>query len=173
MKKNIILIGMSGAGKTTIGIALSYKLKKAFVDMDSYIEKKYGKKISDIFAEFGEEKFREMETETAKHLSENYKNTIISTGGGVVLKPENMKCLKKTGVVIYINRTVDNILNTLNAEKRPLLKENPEKLYQMREIRHPLYTKYADICIMNSGSFSECVDSIYEAIKMKNKIQGI
>jgi shikimate kinase len=166
MDKNIILIGMSGAGKTTIGLALSYKLKMAFVDMDSYIEKKYGMKISDIFSEFGEDKFREMETEIAKYLSENYKNTIISTGGGVVLRPENMDRLKRSGTVIYINRTVENIISTLNAEKRPLLKENPERLYQMREVRHPLYTKYADICIMNSGSFSECVDSICEAIKM-------
>ena len=166
MNKNVVLIGMSGAGKTTIGLALSYKLKMAFVDMDSYIENKYEKNISEIFAELGEEKFREMETEAAKYLSENYKNTIISTGGGVVLKPENMEYLKRSGKVIYIRRTVENIISTLNAEKRPLLKQNPEKLYQMEKTRHPLYTKYADICIMNSGSFSECVESVYDAIKM-------
>lgn len=158
---------MSGAGKTTIGLALSYKLKVAFVDMDSYIERKFNMQISEIFAKFGEEKFREIETETAKHLSENYKNTIISTGGGVVLKNENMEYLKETGRVIYINRTVENILSTLNSEKRPLLKENPEKLYEMYKIRHPLYVKYADVCIMNSGGFSECVDEIYEVIKQQ------
>jgi len=166
MDKNIILIGMSGAGKTTIGLALSYKLKMAFVDMDVFIENKYDMSISDMFEKYGEEYFRSIETDTAKYLSENYKNTIISTGGGVVLKPENMEYLKRSGKVIYIRRTVENILSTLNAEKRPLLKQNPEKLYQMEKTRHPLYTKYADICIMNSGSFSECVDSIYEAIKI-------
>lgn len=168
MRKNIVLIGMSGSGKTTIGLALSYKMKMAFVDMDSYIERKYSKKISEIFAEIGEEGFRKLETETAKYLGEKYQNTIISTGGGVVLKPENMEYLKKTGTVIYINRTVENILSTLNSEKRPLLKSNPEKLYEMYKIRHPLYRKYADICIMNSGSFADCVDSVADAVKMSN-----
>ena len=167
MKKNIVLIGMSGAGKSTIGMALSYKLKMAFVDMDSYIEKKCNMSVSEIFSQYGEEGFRNLETDTAKCLSENYKNTIIATGGGVVLRPENMGYLKSTGVVVYINRTVENILSTLNAEKRPLLKSNPEKLYEMRKTRHPLYIKYADICVLNSGEFQECVNNVYEAIKMK------
>ncbi len=166
MDKNIVLIGMSGAGKTTIGMAMSYKLKMAFVDMDAYIEKKYDMSIPEIFEKHGEEYFRNLETETAKYLSENYKNTIISTGGGVVMRPENMEYLKRTGTVVYINRTVENILSTLNAEKRPLLKANPDKLYEMRALRHPLYIKYADICVLNSGKFAECVDNICEAINM-------
>lgn len=165
MDKNIVLIGMSGAGKTTIGLAISYKLKMSFVDMDAYIEKKYYMSISEMFEKYGEEYFRNLETETAKYLSENYKNTIISTGGGVVMRPENMEHLKKAGTVVYINRTVENILSTLNAEKRPLLKSNPEKLYEMYEKRHPLYVKYADICIMNGGEFQECVENICEAVK--------
>lgn len=166
MKENIVLIGMSGAGKTTIGMAMSYKLKMTFVDMDAFIEKKYDMSISEMFEKFGEEYFRNLETETAKYLSENYKNTIISTGGGVVMRPENMEYLKSTGTIVYLNRTVENILSTLNAEKRPLLKSNPEKLYEMRKVRHPLYQKYADICIMNSGEFQECVDNVCEAINM-------
>ena len=166
MKTNIVLIGMSGAGKTTIGLALSYKLKMAFIDMDSYIERKYNRQISELFDEYGEEYFRKIETEAAKEVSENYKNTIISTGGGVVLKYENMEHLKKCGTVVYINRTVENILSTLNAEKRPLLRANPEKLYEMRKIRHPLYTKYADICVLNGEGFEDCVNNIAEALDM-------
>lgn len=166
MDKNIVLIGMSGAGKTTIGMAMSYKLKMAFVDMDAFIEKKYDMSISEMFEKYGEEYFRNLETETAKYLGENYKNTIISTGGGVVMRPENMEYLKSTGTVVYINRTVENILSTLNAEKRPLLKANPDKLYEMRALRHPLYVKYADICVLNSGEFTECVDNVCEAVNM-------
>ena len=166
MNKNIVLIGMSGAGKTTIGKAMSYKLKMAFLDMDSFMEKKYSMSISEIFEKYGEEYFRKIEAETAKYLSETYKNTIISTGGGVVLNPDNMSSLKNTGVVVYIKRTVENILSTLNAEKRPLLKSNPEKLYEMYEKRHPLYVKYADICVLNSGSFNDCVENVCEAIKL-------
>lgn len=162
MDKNIVLIGMSGAGKTSVGRALSYRLKMAFLDMDDFIEKKENMSVSEIFEKYGEEYFRNSETETAKYLNENYKNTIISTGGGVVLNPLNMNYLKENGTVIYINRSVERILSTLNAEKRPLLKSNPEKLYDMYNIRHPLYLKYADICIPNNGDIKECVENIAE-----------
>ena len=107
MYKNIVLIGMSGAGKTSVGRALSYRLKMAFVDMDDFIEKRKNMTVSEIFEKYGEEYFRKLETETAKFLSENYKNTIISTGGGVVLNSLNMDYLKESGTVIYINRSVE------------------------------------------------------------------
>ncbi len=165
MNKNIVLIGMSGAGKTTIGKALSYRLKKAFLDIDAFIEEKNGMSISEIFEKNGSDYFRSLETEAVKHISENYENTIISTGGGVVLNPENMKYLKDTGTVIYLNRSVESILKTLNAEKRPLLKDNPEKLYDMYKERHPLYLKYADICVLNEENLSDCVDNICSAIQ--------
>ncbi len=164
MSKNIVLIGMSGAGKTTIGKVLSYKTKKAFLDIDAYIEEKNGMTISEMVEKFGIDHFRRLENEACEHISKNYKNTIISTGGGVILKPENMNHLKKAGKVIYINRTVESILTTLDANKRPLLKNNPEKLYDMYKERHPLYLKYADACVLNSGELSECVDNICSII---------
>lgn len=160
MDKNIVLIGMSGAGKTSVGRALSYRLEMAFVDMDDFIEKRVNMSVSEIFEKYGEEYFRKLETQTAIFLSENYKNTIISTGGGVVLNPLNMDCLKKCGTVIYINRSVEKILSTLNPQKRPLLKSNPEKLYDMYNVRHPLYLKYADVCVLNNGDIEECVENI-------------
>lgn len=165
MNKNIILIGMSGAGKTTVGKVLSYKTKRAFLDIDGYIENKNNMSISEIFEKFGAEHFRKLEAEACEIISKNYKNTIISTGGGAVLNPENMQYLKSSGKVIYINRSVESILTTLNAEKRPLLKNNPDILYEMYKERHPLYLKYADICILNNGDFSECVENIYSIIK--------
>ena len=82
-----------------------------------------------------------------------------------MLNSSNMENLKKTGSVVYINRSVENILSTLNAEKRPLLKNNPQTLYDMFEARHPLYLKYADVCVMNSGGFDDCVNEIADAIK--------
>ena len=165
MSTNIVLIGMSGAGKTTIGKALSYKLKKAFLDIDSFIESNSGMTITEIFENSGVEHFRKLEADACEYISENYENTIISTGGGVVLNSENMKHLKKSGKVIYINRSAESIMKTLNSEKRPLLKNNPEKLYELHKERHPLYLKYADICVLNDGEFSECVDNIYSIIK--------
>jgi len=164
MNKNIILIGMSGAGKTTIGMAMSHKLKMAFLDMDSYIEKKYEMSTTEIFEKYGEEYFRDLESKAAEYIGKNYNNYIISTGGGVVLRPGNMKFLKENGRVVYINRSVENILTTLNADKRPLLKSNPQKLYEMYEKRHELYLKYADICVLNEGEFQDCVENICEVV---------
>lgn len=76
-----------------------------------------------------------------------------------------MKYLKKNGVVVYINRSVENILKTLNAEKRPLLKNNPQKLYDMYEERHELYLKYADVVVVNGSDFKSGVQNVYDAVK--------
>lgn len=165
MYKNIVLIGMPGSGKTTIGKALSYKLKRAFVDLDTFIETKTGMTVFEIFEKNGEEYFRQLETDACEYFSQNYENTIISTGGGVILKDENIKHLKNTGKIIYINRSAESILKTLNVEKRPLLKNNPDKLYEMYKERHLLYLKYAEICVMNDGNFHDCVENIYSIIK--------
>lgn len=162
---NIILIGMPGSGKTTIGRALSYKLKKAFLDIDTFIENREGMRVFDIFEKSGENFFRKLESEACEHISNNYKNTVISTGGGIVMNSDNMYNLKQSGKVIYINRSPESIFKTLNVEKRPLLKSNPDKLYEMYKERHALYLKYADICVLNNGEFSECVENIYSIIK--------
>ena len=165
MKKNLVLIGMSGAGKSTVGIALSYKLRMSFVDVDSYIERTQNMTVSEFFNTYGAERFREIETEAVKHMGNDYQNTIISTGGGVILNPENMEYLKKNGIVVYINRSVENILKTLNAEKRPLLKDNPERLREMYKDRHELYLKYADVVVVNGADFKSGVDNVYDAVK--------
>lgn len=172
-KDNIVLIGMSGAGKSTVGIALSYKMKMPFVDMDNYIERTENMTISEIFAIKGHDAFRDIETNVAKHIGFTYRHTIISTGGGLILRPENMKYLKQNGIVVYINRSVENILKTLNLEKRPLLKENPEKLYDMYEQRHGLYLKYADIVVVNGADFKSGVENVYDAVKNINKKRSV
>ncbi len=164
-KRNIVLIGMSGAGKSTVGISLSYRLRMPFVDMDNYIAKAENMTVSQIFAEKGNDYFRQLETQTAKHMGQHYHGTIISTGGGIVLRQENMEHLKKNGIVVYINRSVEHILKTLKTDKRPLLKENPLKLYDMYEERHDLYLKYADVVVANGSDFNSGVQNVYDAIK--------
>ena len=165
MKSNLVLIGMSGAGKSTIGIALSYRLRMPFVDTDSYIERTQNMTTSDLFEKYGNNRFRNMETEAVKHIGLGYKRTIISTGGGVILRPENMEYLKQNGIVVYINRSVENILKTLKTENRPLLKDHPERLYEMYHDRHELYLKYADIVVVNGSDFKSGVDNVYDAVK--------
>ena len=119
MWKNIVLIGMPGCGKTTLGKILNKELSMEFYDMDNYIERKTDKKISELF-EKGENYFRDIESLACEELSKN-KNVIISTGGGVIKRKENIDFLKENGIVIFIDRSVDDIIGDVDISKRPLL----------------------------------------------------
>ena len=162
MNKNIVLIGMSGSGKTTIGKALSIILNKKLIDIDSYIEETQGKSISEIFKK-GEAHFREIESNAVLKIAQNT-NSIISTGGGIIKKEENMLQLKKNGIVIYIDRPVEMILNDIDDSNRPLLKNNKTNLYEMYELRHPLYKMYSDIIVVNDATEEEVINKIIEVL---------
>lgn len=158
--QNIVLIGMPGSGKTTISIALSEKLNIPYIDTDEAIVKKSGKEIEEIFLEFGQKKFRDLETEVIKDVSkENGK--IISTGGGVILNKENIDLLKANGVIIYLKKDVDKILSSFNYN-RPLAKtkEELEKLYEERK---NLYIEYADVIVENND-INEALEEILKVI---------
>ena len=164
MKTNILLIGMPGCGKSSIGKALSKSMDLKYIDMDDYIEKKTGKAISELF-ENGEDYFRNIETECAKELS-NRENMLISGGGGIILRKENMDYLKKTSTVIFINRSVKNLLKSKNlGANRPLLKDNENHIYNLYNDRIGLYNKYADIEVDNNGYFKNCVEEIMRKIR--------
>ncbi len=158
-KENIVLIGMSGAGKTTIGKILAEKLNKDFVDTDEIIENDEKRKIKDIFANEGEVFFRNLETKCAKKVG-RLKNVIISTGGGMILKEENMDALKQSGIVIYLKRSVESIKKSMDTSNRPLLKDGLSKLYEMEKQRKELYEKYADFVALNEGKEEDTIDNI-------------
>ena len=142
MKNNIILIGMMGAGKTTIGLELSKKLTDFnLVDTDSEIEKSENMKISEIFEKFGEQYFRELETKIIEKICKN-ENQIISTGGGIFENEKNQKILKENGRVIYLKATSEALFERIkNQTHRPLLKqgfgkENIKSILEKREINY-------------------------------------
>ncbi len=142
---NIILTGFMASGKSAVGKGLAKRLKMDFVDTDELIEKKEGVEISQIFQEKGEPYFRKVETEIVKEVAE-YKNSVIATGGGVVLKAKNMQVLKKQGMIICLSVTPELILKrTLQDEKRPLLqgerKEKENRIKQLLARRAPYYQK--------------------------------
>lgn len=141
--KNIVLIGISGSGKTTMGKALAKGLSREFIDLDSLIVKRENQDIESIFSKRGEAGFREAESEAIKSISKK-KNSIIACGGGAVLKEENMNMLTQNGIVVFMNRPLSDILNTVNLSDRPLLRGNPRKLLDIFEKRKVLYEKYAD-----------------------------
>ncbi|MCL0096891.1 shikimate kinase, partial [Thermodesulfovibrionales bacterium] len=141
--KNIVLTGFMGTGKTEVSRILSQKLNYILIDVDSEIEKEQNITIAEIFKQYGEARFREIESGVIKRLSEA-KNAIISTGGGAVLKQENIDNLKKNGVVVCLTALPETILKrTSNNDDRPLLRvENPIlKIKELLEFRRPHYEK--------------------------------
>lgn len=148
-QNNIILVGMMGAGKTTVGKELLNVLKDyTLIDMDFEIENREKMKISEIFEKYGEKHFRELETNLLKELRQN-KNQIISTGGGVFEKEENRNILKETGTVFYLKASPEKLFDRIKSQThRPLLQQGfgIEKVKSILDNREANYSK-ADIII--------------------------
>lgn len=167
MIKNIVLIGMPGCGKSTIGKLLSDETGLEFIDLDEYIVKSNGMTIEEMF-EQGEGFFRVKETKAVKEVSRN-SGIIISTGGGVIKRPENMNYLKEKGIIIFIHRSPEKIIQTLDNSVRPLLKEGVNRIYDLYEERQALYKKYGEIVINNDGNLSEAINEIKKNINIINR----
>ena len=141
-KKNIVLIGMPGCGKTTIGKLIADELDKEFVDTDSEIIKQINMPISDYFGKYGEESFRKIESEVIKRISAE-QSSVIATGGGAVLNPDNIRLLKENGTVVFIDRPLEKLVTTSD---RPL-SSNREMLMKRYNERYQIYCLSADIKI--------------------------
>jgi shikimate kinase len=157
-----------GVGKSEIGRNLSARLDMNFIDTDEIIEKTEGRKISDIFEKSGEPYFRNLETEVIKTL-EDYDNFVISTGGGIVLREENVKMLKEIGPLVLLTSLPETIYQRLKeTSDRPLLAQGDkmEGIKKMLEARGPIYEKVADYKIDTSNiSPQEAVEEIIKWIK--------
>ena len=149
--KNIVLIGMMGSAKTTTGRLIAKKLNRPFFDGDDVYTTVYGEKISDTFANLGEEEFRKRETEIAKLLGA-LDGAVVACGGGVVLREENMIALKSNGIIVRLTASPEVIYERVSRnDRRPLLKEGGlEKVKSIMAEREPLYQKYADFTVDNS-----------------------
>ncbi|MBQ4160937.1 MAG: shikimate kinase [Clostridia bacterium] len=138
--KNLVLTGFMGTGKSTVGKILAKKLGYRFVDCDAQIEKEEGKTINEIFALYGENGFRDIESRVIASLSQK-SNSVIATGGGAVLRKENIDNLRKNGVVVLLNADIETIVQRL-ADKtdRPLAKgKSAEELAEKFKSRESFY----------------------------------
>lgn len=164
MKDNIILIGFMGSGKTSVGIKLSYQMKRTMIDTDKWIEQKQKMTVSEIFAASGEEAFRRMETECLKELIKTADRQIISVGGGLPMREENHGLLKELGRVVYLKVTPEAVYERLkNDTTRPLLQvEEPmERIRTLLAGRAPVYEKCADVVVeVSDKSFEEIIEQI-------------
>ena len=162
MGRNIVLIGMPASGKSTIGKLLSKKINYEYYDADRYLERKEDVKISTLFSEKGEEYFRNLETKYLKELSQK-NGIIISTGGGAVKREKNMQILGEKGIIVFLNRKIEDIAKE-NHEARPLL-QNIDNIYKLYDERIELYNRYSDIIVENNGTLKEVTDRIAEKIE--------
>ena len=150
---NVILLGMMGAGKSSVGRELAERLHLRWVDTDEMIERAHGR-IADLFARFGEAHFRLLEKEVAEKLSHE-DGLVISTGGGFVLHEENVTQLKKNGKAVYLRAKAETLFKRIEFDgSRPLLKSKEEGLVQLErklKERAPIYERLADKIIDTDG----------------------
>ena len=151
--ENIVLIGMPGCGKSTIGKVLANQLGKGFIDIDEQIVNHAGMSIPEIFAQYGEEGFRKLETELLSHYGKE-SGLVISTGGGCVTRAENYPLIHQNGRIIWIQRD----LSLLPTDGRPLSQKN--MLGEMYRLRKPLYDQFADYVVNNNGTLNETIRTI-------------
>ena len=158
LMENIILIGMPGCGKSSIGRALSQRLPHRFVDADAEIETTAGRPIPQIFAEGGEPTFRDIESTVLAKLGKA-SGQVIATGGGCVTQSRNYTPLHQNGAIIWIQRPIE----TLPTEGRPLSQAG--SLLEMYEKRSPLYAQFADFTVQNNGSISDAAEEILNILE--------
>ncbi len=165
---NIYLIGFMGAGKSTIAELLCDRLHMELVEMDERIVKEQGMPITGIFEKYGEDHFREIESALVRTIAEEG-NTVVSCGGGVVIRPENTQEMKRSGKIVYLTAKPETIFERVRYSKdRPILNGNMnvEYIAQLMEKRRALYEAAADITVATDGrTKKEICDEIAEKIK--------
>jgi shikimate kinase len=166
--QSIVLIGFMGAGKSSTGKALARKTGLSRFDTDEMVSTRFGLSVTEIFARFGEQTFRDAETEALEQLSEATP-AIIVTGGGIVLRPENVKMLRELGRVVSLEADEKTLFRRISRRPtRPLLQtENPRAtLEELLRVRDPLYRAAADVRLDTSRlTHDEVADAILKGIE--------
>lgn len=161
---NVILIGMPGCGKSTAGVVLAKVLGYEFMDSDLLIQKREGKLLREIIAEYGEERFLEIEGEVNTGIQAD--RHVIATGGSVVYSGKAMKHLKEIGRIVYLKLSYATICSRLgNIRRRGVVLKDGQSLKDLYDERTPLYEAYADIVLDAEGQDVEgLMDAIAKAL---------
>lgn len=157
--KNIYLIGMMGAGKTSIGKLVAEKVHCRFMDTDQVIVETAGKTVAEIFEEEGEEGFRRRETAVLRSLSKK-RNRIVSTGGGIVVKEENIALMRKSGTVIWLKRDLNLVIQNPRMRQRPLLAKDVNAIFRLMDEREPAYKKACHFVVYNDKNRYDTVREV-------------
>jgi shikimate kinase len=165
--KAIYLIGFMGAGKTTVGMALAEKMRFPFYDSDQVVAERTGRSIPQLFDEVGEDGFRDLEQQALQSLP--VENSIIATGGGIILREDNRNYMKENGTVIWLHANPTEIIKRLETDSsRPLLSGNKEEqIVQLYQKRVDLYKLAADLLVHTDGKTKmEITDEIVMKITL-------
>jgi shikimate kinase len=170
MKNNIVLIGMPGVGKSTIGVILAKILAYHFLDSDLVIQEREGKRLHQIITEVGTEGFLKIENDVNASL--NVDKTIIATGGSAIYGKEAMEHLKEIGTVVYLKADYPTIKSRLgNLEKRGVALKKGQTLKDLYDERTKLYEFYADVIVDEKGlGTGETIDEVLRALNLSNEI---
>ncbi len=160
-KENIVLTGMPGSGKSTVGKALAQAMNREFIDSDVEIVKRAGCEITEIFKKVGEHGFRDLESAVIADIANNAQGAVIATGGGAILRQENVRALQRSGRIYFLNRDIEKILPT---EDRPLSRDR-EALEARFHERYPKYLATCDCEIITCEDLAHTVSSIQEDFK--------
>lgn len=164
MDRHIFLIGMPGSGKSALGRRVAGKLQLPYLDMDVYLTEVTGMDTAQLYQHFGDQAFRDAETRLLQELV-GVTPGIISTGGGTCLRPENRALMQNHGVIVYIDRPLDDIMSNFRAEKRPLLaQKSREEVEALFNERKPIYCSLADITMDNGQGFQNGLAALEEIV---------
>ena len=167
--KNIIFIGMPGAGKTTIGKEVARTLAWPFFDSDVRLRERIHRDIKELFRE-SEAAFRQEETETLRELCQ--KEGIVLSCGGVIKKAENVALLKHGGFLIFLDRSLEAIASSVDQMGRPLLSASKNRLKELYDERYALYLAAADLHISVRGGIKETVEAVLAALREQGVVEG-
>ena len=162
---NVTLIGLPGAGKSTVGVLLAKSMLMDFVDIDLLIQRKYGMSLCEFIEKYGEEEFKKAENDVISSL--NCENTVIATGGSAVYSEKAMSALKENGTVVYIDVDYHELKHRLtDISTRGIVLKDKISFYDVYLERTPIYEKYSDIAVYCSGkSVEKCVNEIIQKLK--------
>ena len=163
--KNIVLMGMMGCGKTTVGTLLARRLGLEFVDTDQYIERALGRSIPDIFAAEGETFFRDQELGAAEELAAR-SGLVIACGGGLPTRPDSIASLKYSGTVIFLHRDPGEIYDNVSMAGRPLGQGGRAAFLARYAGREPIYLEWADHVVEVGSTPAETTARILEVLKL-------
>ena len=174
--KNIVLIGLMGSGKSSVGRTVAKKLGRRFIDTDRYIERKAGKTTQEIFEQDGEKAFRTLEKETIKKISQ-YIGIVIATGGGVIKDQENFNHLKKSGWIFALYASPSTLYQRIEGKRvRPLLSDKEDPVKALEDIFNSRKDSYAqaDFHINTENKqINEIADEIIDLLNINKKISDV